>query len=63
MVAFGIAFITAAAIALFVARREVAHIQALVVGGRIGGVGCVIAQAATLLVIALLLFLFRNDLR
>jgi len=63
MLWLSIALLTAVAIALFLARRGVAETQALVVGGRIGGVGCVIAQAAALLLLAILLFVFRDSLR
>lgn len=63
MIWLSISVIAAAAVALYLARRQVAEVQALVVGGRIGGAGCVVVQAAALFAIALLLFIFRDYVR
>lgn len=56
MIWAGAVFIAAVAAAVFIQRRQLAHLQALVLGGSIFP-GCVTAQAAVLLLLALLLVL------
>lgn len=51
----------AVGIALIVARRPMATLQANVLGGRIVP-GCVVAEAVVVFLLALVVFLFRNDL-
>lgn len=60
MVWVAITFFVAVAMALLVARRPVAEVQAMVLGGRVGGAGCVVAQAIALLILALAAFLLRG---
>lgn len=55
------ALFTLTALALFAAREKVARGQALLAGGRMG-VGCVIAEAIGLLLLAVLVIVFRHDL-
>jgi len=58
---FAIVLAAVVALALIVARRPFAEMQAMVLGGRVAP-GCVIAEAAVLLVIALAIFLVRARL-
>ena len=60
MVWIAIGFLVAVSIGLLHARNQIAQMQAMVVGGRVGGPGCVIAEAIFLLLIALTMFLFRT---
>jgi len=57
----GIAFFLAIASALVTARRQLAEMQALVIGARIGP-GCVIAEAAVVALLAAAIFVFRESL-
>lgn len=53
------ALFTVLAIAVYIAREPLARGQALIAGGRIG-VGCVIAEAVGLLLLALMVVVFRD---
>jgi uncharacterized membrane protein YcaP (DUF421 family) len=57
---FAVAFLVAVAVAMVMGRRPLAQMQAAVMGGRMVP-GCVIAEAAALLVLAVLIFVFRQD--
>ncbi|HEX8170297.1 MAG TPA: hypothetical protein VF824_07145 [Thermoanaerobaculia bacterium] len=62
MIAFSVTLLVLAAVALFLARRPMASLQAGLAGGRINP-GCVVAEAAILLLIAATIFLLRNQLQ
>lgn len=59
MVWVGAALFAAIAVAMFLARVPLARGQALIVGGRMGP-GCVIAEAAAVLLLAILIVIFRD---
>jgi hypothetical protein len=58
---FTIILFLAVAIALIALRKPVAEMQAVIFGGRMPP-GCVVAEAVTLLALALLVFLARERL-
>lgn len=51
------AFLVAVAAVMYVARRDLAQFQALILGGRLRP-GCVVAEVIALLVLAVLVLLF-----
>ena len=56
---FAALFIAVVAVAVYLRRRQLAHAQALILGGTIMP-GCVVAQAVLLLVIALVIAMFGS---
>jgi hypothetical protein len=62
MLWLAIAVLLATAAGLVLGRRQVAELQSMVVGGRMGG-GCVVAEAVGLVVLAVAIWLLRGDLR
>lgn len=60
MVWLAIVFLLAVAVAILVAREPLARMQAMLMGGHMGP-GCVIAEAALLVVIAILVVVFRRE--
>lgn len=61
MIWFAIIVATLAGVALIAARKPLADMQAMVIGGRVAP-GCVVAEAVVLLLIALAIFLVRARL-
>ena len=61
MIWFAIVVASLAGVALILARKPLANMQAIVIGGRVAP-GCVVAEAVVLLLIALAIFLLRSRL-
>ena len=59
MVWFAVALFLAVALAMFVGRHKLSEAASLFLGGRFPP-GCIVAQALTFVVLALLLLLFRS---
>lgn len=57
---FAITFLLVVALATFLQRRSLAQVHSAILGGRVMP-GCVVAEAVALVVLALVIFSFRDQ--
>ena len=62
MIIFAVAFFTLVGIGLIAGRKQIAELQANVMGARVAP-GCVIVQAVALFILALVVYLARQTLQ